>query len=101
MVGFREWLLGPTQEPDPVADVPDPQTKPPPDPAPSLVTCASCKFWCIDGRMFRDAHGNEFSAGECRRHAPQPQFARDGGDLTKRLGWPGTLSHEWCGEGSV
>lgn len=52
----------------------------------SLNQCQTCRFWQSDTA----------ASGACRRYAPRPTVVAS--DKKPGLVWPGTKSHEWCGE---
>tara|TARA_R110002073_G_scaffold120601_2_gene262654 strand:- start:5244 stop:5534 length:291 start_codon:yes stop_codon:yes gene_type:complete len=54
-----------------------------------MTTCANCSHW----RFARQ--GNVKSAGECRRHAPQPSIT---GGAVVETQWPITLEDDSCAE---
>ncbi len=56
-------------------------------------TCETCHWWVNPA----DRTIDESHAAECRRRAPSPRAAVDGGEILAQL-WPVTAKTDWCGE---
>lgn len=68
-------------------------------------TCATCRFWALNGEKHYDVADEEVRFGHCRRYAPHGGEVRahgwTKGEIDARFyafTWPQTTSGDWCGE---
>jgi len=56
-------------------------------------TCETCHWWVNPADKTIDPE----AAAQCRRRAPRPRAAYEGGDNPPQI-WPVTRKSDWCGE---